>query len=126
MVDSVSVRWVDLGTRLVLRHVVKVVGAEGRRQRNNNDADEQQDGEEGEGAEADDSGERAATIEVDLTEIRWAECTEGGQEPCQDEFQAKKLAGTESNVTKSSLMGPVTPPPSRTNRLYSVCRQHQR
>lgn len=29
VIDSVSVRWVDLGTRLILRHVVRALGAEG-------------------------------------------------------------------------------------------------
>lgn len=44
-VESVSVRWIDLGTRLVLRHVVRVVGAEaetvGSSNRNNDDDDDQ-------------------------------------------------------------------------------------
>lgn len=95
--DSVSVRWVDLGTRLVLRHVVKIVGAAGGSQRNSNNGgdNEEQHREEGEGAEAGDSGERVATIEVDLMDIRWAECTEGEQEPREDESPAKKLAGGE-------------------------------
>lgn len=40
MVDSVSVRWVDLGTRLVLRHVVRVLGAEDNNSSNETDKDE--------------------------------------------------------------------------------------
>lgn len=40
MVDSVSVRWVDLGTRLILRHVVRVVGAEDNNSSNDDNEDE--------------------------------------------------------------------------------------
>lgn len=114
IVDSVAVRWVDLGTRLKLRHVVKIIGAEGRGQssnNNNNNEDEQRDEEEGGRGEADDNGERAATVEVDLREIRWAECSGGGQEPSQDESNAKKFAGNEKILNRVISCTPSPPPP---------------
>ena len=119
VVDSVAVRWIDLGTKLVLRHVVRVLGAEpeGDSGSNNNNQEEnrsenENDGEGtprershrgegvGEGGNAGSTGRtgggaRAAalTAEVDLDEVRWAECTGREKERRLSEPNAKKLAG---------------------------------
>lgn len=141
IVDSVSARWVDLGTRLVLRHVVRVAGAEegsvgegvggsndeGNNQENRDDEHKPRGGDEGRGnqqsherkqrgegdskgsvekgtrpgSEADEKGGAAgrdagsgaaATVEVDLSEIRWAEVT-GGDDQRRAEARTKNLAG---------------------------------
>ena len=124
VVDSVSARWVDLGTRLVLRHVVRVVGAEAEeragkdgggggagsagRGSDNQEIPEDKQQKRGEGTRRS-GGEKgraaviendkrggvggAATVEVDLNEVRWAEVT-GGEQQRESEAEAKKnLAG---------------------------------
>ena len=144
---SVSARWVDLGTCLVLRHAVRVVGADeaeragknggggdgdgdgggdggGGGGRNDSNQENHEDNnkrlhKDGEGtkrkrrrsgggggmgekgpAEGDndgdggDKGGAATTVEVDLSEVRWAEVT-GGEDQRQSEAQQakKNLAG---------------------------------
>lgn len=108
VVDSVVVRWVDLGTKLVLRHVVRVLEAEKEEQANNRDqtegdgreekrGDREREGRDGSSARGkSDSGKGAtgaATAEVDLDEVRWAECTGRAKERKPSRSTAKKLAG---------------------------------
>lgn len=123
LVESVAVRWVDLGTRLVLRHVVRVLGAEVRGKspiimavnEHTKVADgEHESGESGRrsdaardcdiGLHADhtietngssgkdaDGGVGDATVEIDLCETRWGECT--GGERRQSEAKAERFVG---------------------------------
>ncbi len=114
VVDSVVVRWVDLGTRLVLRHVVRVLEAEEEGQASNQDQtegagreeekhdDRERESRDGSGNSSargkSDSGKGAtragaATAEVDLDEVRWAECTGRAKERKPSRSTAKKLAG---------------------------------
>lgn len=119
VVASVAVRWIDLGTKLVLRHVVRVLGAEqeGHSGHTNNNQDEngsenggegttQAKSHRGKGAEegvnaggaASRTGgggakARAATAEVDLDEVRWAECTGREKQRKPSKSNARKLAG---------------------------------
>eukprot|EP00752_Nemacystus_decipiens_P010357 g9227.t1 len=118
VVDSVAVRWIDLGTKLVLRHVVRVLGAEpeGDCSSDNNKQNDNGSEKEGEGTtrersyRGDGAGEggnteatsateggggakaAALTAEVDLDEVRWAECTGREKERRPSEPTAKKLA----------------------------------
>lgn len=97
VVDGVSVRWVDLGTRLVLRHVVRIVEAEGDSSNNSKSTNREGDNNQDDHENNDDTGEgedggRAATAEVDLSEMRWAECTEEERRR-QSESHTKKAAG---------------------------------
>lgn len=104
VVDSVAVRWIDLGTKLVLRHVVRVLGAEqeGHSRSTNNNQNETESDSKGV-PEGGDTGETsgpeggakagALTAEVDLDEVRWAECTGREKERRLSKPNAKKLAG---------------------------------
>lgn len=120
MIDSVCVRWVDLGTKLVLRHVVRVLGAEEdgpgnnrtgnenvTRGEGNNQVEGHRKGDAGDGDRQGEGGRRgsdspdsvaprsrAATAEVDLDEVRWAEYTGRAQERKPSRSNAVKLAGT--------------------------------
>lgn len=110
MVDSVVVRWIDLGTKLVLRHVIRVLEAEQEGQISNQDraegdnrgeekhSDRERDGREDSGTSTRrskrDSNKGAATAEVDLDEVRWAECTGRAKERKPSRSTAKKLAGS--------------------------------
>lgn len=139
VVASVAVRWIDLGTKLVLRHVVRVLGAEqeGHSSHNNNQNENDSENEgagttqeishRGEGIEeggntgatsrTDDGAKaRAATAEVDLDEVRWAECTGREKERRLSKSNAKKLAGKRHPLIRT---------PGGTN-LYNcgIARQH--
>lgn len=117
VISGVSVRWIDLGTRLILRHVVRVLGADEEQDDNNSNNDRSNnetqgegegnnqngDGGDGGGAAGDTTGgsqsdtdreARAglATAEVDLNEVRWAECTVRERQRKPSRSNAKKLA----------------------------------
>lgn len=122
VIASVCVRWVDLGTKLVLRHVVRVLGAEEDDPDNNRTESENETRGEGnnqvegrrkgDGGEGDRKGEdgsrgggrdnsvaprsRAATAEVDLNEVRWAEYTGRPKERKPSRSNAATLAGNSS------------------------------
>lgn len=128
IISGISVRWIDLGTRLILRHVVRVLGAEEGEQNGNNNNNNEAQGEGGgnnqeesnqnsggigrgvagdrNGRANSDSDREArgglATAEVDLDEVRWAECTVRGKQRKPSRSTAKKLAGT-SNFHTSRI-----------------------
>lgn len=103
VISAVSVRWVDLGTRLILRHVIRTIEGEeedGRSQQENEvEAKTPQDGQEDRGDDVDHSGSgprertRVATAEVDLNEVRWAECTGREKERKPSRSSVQKLTG---------------------------------
>lgn len=138
MVSSVVVRWIDLGTKLILRHVVRVLGAEqeehGGRNNNQNENESDIDGDEtarekshrGEGEGADWRAKAgAATAEVDLDEARWAECTGREKERKLSKSNARKLAGkwpsTDSHSECSKSVHRVVPHRQRPTGWRSGC-----
>ena len=118
-VDRLSVSWVDLGTRLVLRHVLRAIGA-GYEHGRGSDQSYDDDEKDGDVCSEDVKGKPnglkhtkydaswggcaeskqlhsggvcmgEAMVEVDLGEVRWAEHT--GGERRLSSSTAKKLAG---------------------------------
>ena len=132
VVDSVVVGWIDLGTKLVLRHLVRVLGAEqeGQGGDNNSQTDNQRDNgseNKGEGTTQDHTAAtsragggaeaRALTAEVDLDEVRWAECTGRKSERRLSKSNAKKLAGNRHVCSYSGGANPYTA--RRTEQMHS-------
>lgn len=139
LVDAVSVRWVDLETRLVLRHVVRVLEADDRDEPDGTPGAttgvvieplDDTDGESGVGVGVSVGGEgeekegkpvvssAAATVEIDLSEVRWAEASALGRRP--SDALAKKLAGERQYTCSLHLFPPSLPPFS----LSPPCRKN--